>query len=344
MTGSLGEPSLSQLLEATNAEGPEPKETKVPLLAAEDLRVEFPAEGRSRLVAIEGVSLLVNAGEMVGVVGESGSGKTTVARCLVGLQQPQSGTVKLCGQLLGACRTGEQRRAVQLVFQDPFSSLNPRLKVGTVLRQLLIAHRLTSRAAIRERCVELLSLVGLPPAALDSYPSVFSGGQRQRLAIARALAVEPAVLVADEPTSALDVSVQATILSLFADLSDRLGIGVVMISHNLAAVRHVCDRVAVMYLGRVVEEGSRDEVFEDPRHPYTVALLAAAPRLRPAHGTLDNRLVGEPPSPMARPTGCEFHPRCPRADANCAIKPPELLPVGPEADHLAACHFRKERK
>jgi oligopeptide/dipeptide ABC transporter ATP-binding protein len=314
------------------------------LLAAEHLRVEFRTDGRGRLVAVDDVSLSLRAGEMLGVVGESGSGKTTVARCLVGLQRPQSGTVTLGGEQLGAKRTGEQRRAVQLVFQDPFASLNPRLKVGTVLRQLLAAHGLARGPAADERCRELMSLVGLPSAALNSYPSAFSGGQRQRIAIARALAVEPAVLVADEPISALDVSVQATILGLFADLRDRLGIGVVMISHNLAAVRHVCDRVAVMYLGRVVEDGTRDEVFEDKRHPYTAALLAAAPRVRPGAARIATRLAGEPPSPTARPPGCEFHPRCPRAEPRCAVDPPALLPVDPGVSHLAACHFREERR
>ena len=317
------------------------EEAGTPLLGAEHVRVEFRAERRGHLVAVDDVSLSVTSGEMLGVVGESGSGKTTVARCLAGLQQPQSGTVTLAGERLGARRTSVQRRAVQLVFQDPFSSLNPRLRVGTVLRQLLVAHRLRQGAAIRNRCVELMSLVGLPATALDSYPSSFSGGQRQRIAIARALAVEPAVLVADEPTSALDVSVQATVLALFADLRDRLGIGVVMISHNLAAVRHVCDRVAVMYLGRVVEEGARSEVFNDPRHPYTVALLAAAPRLRPETDRLNVRLAGEPPSPMARPSGCEFHPRCPRAEARCTVEAPLLLPVDRGASHVAACHFRE---
>jgi oligopeptide/dipeptide ABC transporter ATP-binding protein len=313
------------------------------LLAAEHLRVRFRISGGT-LVAVDGVSLSVAAGEMLGVVGESGSGKTTVARCIVGLHTPDEGTITLQGIRLGARRDAEQRRAVQLVFQDPYGSLNPRLRVGTVLLELLAAHGLARGAAAEARCVELMGLVGLPPDALSSYPSAFSGGQRQRIAIARAMAVEPAVLVADEPISALDVSVQATILALFADLRDRLGIGVVMISHNLAAVRHVCDEVAVMYLGKVVELGSRDGVFADPRHPYTVALLAAAPRVRPDAARVTTKLAGEPPSPTARPSGCEFHPRCPRAEPICAVEPPKLLAVGPASTHLAACHFREEHR
>ena len=269
---------MSEILSGTPVPAPQsrPSHGQV-VFDAERLRVSFPTAHGDRLVAVDDISLSVRAGNMLGVVGESGSGKTTVARCLVGLQAPDSGTITLCGSVVRGRRTPEQRRAIQLVFQDPYASLNPRLRIGTVLRELLATHRLARGEAAEARCRELMALVGLPPDALASYPSGFSGGQRQRIAIARALAVEPSVLVADEPISALDVSVQATILALFADLRDRLGIGVVMISHNLAAVRHVCDQVAVMYLGKVVEQGTRDAVFGDPRHPYTIALLAAAP-------------------------------------------------------------------
>jgi oligopeptide/dipeptide ABC transporter ATP-binding protein len=232
---------------------------------------------------------------------------------------------------------------VQLVFQDPFSSLNPRLPVRSVLEELLVFHGLARGAAVGRRCRELMSLVGLPDDALAGYPSSFSGGQRQRIAIARALAVEPQVIVADEPISALDVSVQAAILALFADLRDRVGIGILLISHNLAAVRHVCDRTAVMYLGRVVEIGGKTQIFADPRHPYTKALLAAAPRLRPGPERSAARLKGEPPSMTARPSGCPFHPRCPRAEAVCAERLPELLPAPSGSDRLVACHFREEQ-
>jgi oligopeptide transport system ATP-binding protein len=285
----------------------------------------------------------VAAGETLGIVGESGCGKTTVARCVVGLLRPDSGTVSLRGVPLGARRTRQEHRAVQLVFQDPYSSLNPRLSVRSVLRELLVANGLAQGEGLERRCQELMSLVGLPVSALDGYPSSFSGGQRQRIAIARALAVQPQVIVADEPISALDVSVQAAVLALFTDLRDELGIGIVLISHNLAAVRQVCDRVAVMYLGRMVEIGTRNEIFEDPRHPYTRALLAAAPRVRARRQGPSTRLKGEPPSPLARPTGCPFHPRCPRAEPICTDVLPALSPAPVGSERLAACHFREEQ-
>lgn len=313
------------------------------LLVASNLHVSFPLGRGHRLTAVEDVSFTVSEGETLGIVGESGCGKSTVARCLVGLVCPDSGKVSLRGEPLGARRTREQHRSVQLVFQDPYSSLNPRLSVRSVLEELLVRHNLASGDALERRCRELVALVGLPVEALAGYPSSFSGGQRQRIAIARALAVEPQVIVADEPISALDVSVQAAILALFADLRDRLGIGIVLISHNLAAVRHVCDRAAVMYLGRIVEVGEREEIFGDPRHPYTKALLAAAPRARSPRQGPGPRLKGEPPSATARPSGCPFHPRCPRAETICAERLPQLLPAPALSDRLAACHFREEQ-
>ncbi len=313
------------------------------LLAADQLHVSFPSGSGPRVTAVEDVSFSVAAGETLGIVGESGCGKTTVARCLAGLLRPDSGTISLRGSPLGARRTRQEHRAVQLVFQDPYSSLNPRLSVRSVLRELLLANGLAQGNGLERRCRELMSLVGLPVTALDDYPSSFSGGQRQRIAIARALAVEPQVIVADEPISALDVSVQAAILALFTELGDELRIGIVLISHNLAAVRQVCDRVAVMYLGRIVEIGKRDDIFEDPRHPYTKALLAAAPRLRGGGQGPATRLKGEPPSPASRPSGCPFHPRCPRAEAICTELLPALLPAPAGSDRVAACHFREER-
>jgi oligopeptide/dipeptide ABC transporter ATP-binding protein len=312
-----------------------------PLIEVDDLSVTFRSEHGHSLRAVDDVTLQVAEGEVLGLVGESGCGKTTIAKCLAGRVVPSAGIVRFDGRELTARRTAEDRRAIQMVFQDPYSSLNPRLTVRTVLGELLRVHRLVPRADIEPRLRELMGLVGLPKGALDGLPSQFSGGQRQRIAIARALAVEPRVIIADEPVSALDVSVQATILRLFEDLRSRLGLTVVFISHNLAVVRHLSDRVAVMYLGRIVEQGDREAVFGDPRHPYTRALLAAAPRLHQVE-LVRSVVKGEPPSPIDVPAGCSFHPRCPRAEETCTRLRPALEPVGGCPAHLAACHFRDE--
>ena len=310
-------------------------------LRIDDLSVTFPTAG-GPLHALDSVSLALAPGETLGLVGESGSGKTTLARCVAGLLVPDAGTLLLDGVELSAKRSRAEHRAIQIVFQDPFSSLNPRLSVRKVLTQLLAVHDRARGAAAEARCRELMELVGLPAMALDGYPSAFSGGQRQRIAIARALAVEPRVLVADEPTSALDVSIQATILGLFDELRRELSLSILMISHNLAAVRHLCERVAVMYLGRIVEVAPRDELFADPRHPYTKSLLAAAPRIRARSQEQRPRLIGEPPSATDRPSGCAFHPRCPRAEEICSVERPELEPIEGGRPGLAACHFRNE--
>jgi oligopeptide/dipeptide ABC transporter ATP-binding protein len=310
-------------------------------VAVRDLHVSFATSGGGRVLAVDGVSLDLRAGEIVGLVGESGSGKTTVARVIAGLLAPSAGEVLFDGA--PAPRRGRsERRAIQLVFQDPYASLNPRRSIRSVLRELLKVHGIAAGEAAERRCVELMALVGLPPAALDRRPAAFSGGQRQRIAIARALAVEPQLIVADEPVSALDVSVGATILALFAQLRDGLGLGLLIISHNLAVVAAICDRVAVMYLGAIVESGPRAAVFDDPRHPYTRALLDAAPRLGSVvEGGPDVR--GETPSAGARPTGCPFHDRCPRAAEICVEQAPALEAVDGDADRLAACHFKHDR-
>jgi oligopeptide/dipeptide ABC transporter ATP-binding protein len=230
-----------------------------------------------------------------------------------------------------------------MVFQDPYSSLNPRLTVGGVLRELLRVHHVVPRGQVSAESKRLLTLVGLPEEAVTSYPRQFSGGQRQRIAIARALALRPEVLIADEPVSALDVSVQATILNLLASLRAELGLSLLLISHNLAVVRHLCDRVAVMYLGRIVEVASTEELFSDPRHPYTRGLLAAIPRL--AVGAPDigaPAIIGDPPSPLQIPTGCRFRTRCPIAQPRCEQEDPELTGAAQAPGHLAACHFAFE--
>jgi oligopeptide/dipeptide ABC transporter ATP-binding protein len=310
-------------------------------LEVRDLHVSFGSAIGGRTVAVAGVSLRLRGGDTLGLVGESGSGKTTVARAIAGLVKPDAGEILLDGRPLRH-RERTDRRALQLVFQDPYASLNPRRRIRSVLRELLRVHGIAVGEVADQRCVELMALVGLPAAALDRRPGAFSGGQRQRIAIARALAVDPRLIVADEPVSALDVSVGATILALFAQLRTELNLGLLLISHNLAVVAAVCDRVAVMYLGQIVEEGSRAAVFDDPRHPYTRALLDAAPRLR-AGGPGRPRLRGETPGTGSRPSGCPFHDRCPRAEEICSREAPALAPVEGTADRAAACHFSNER-
>ena len=311
-------------------------------LVVRDLHVAYAAAGGGQIQAVDGVTLSLRSGEALGLVGESGCGKTTVARAIAGLVKPQKGEIELDGATL-ARRSRAQRRTIQLVFQDPFASLNPRRTVRSVLAELLKVHELAADDAQRERrCVELMEMVGLPAAALDRRPAAFSGGQRQRIAIARAIAVEPRMIVADEPMSALDVSVGAAILGLFERLRNDLGLGLLLISHNLAVVAAICDHVAVMYLGRVVETGPRGDVFADPRHPYTRALLDAAPRLRRdrAEGP---RLREEAPPPGTRPSGCAFHDRCPRAEEICRRDAPVLAAVQGQPARLAACHFSHEQ-
>jgi peptide/nickel transport system ATP-binding protein len=310
-----------------------------PLLRAVDLTVSFASARRGRILAVDGLSLGLRSGEALGLVGESGSGKTTVARAIAGLVAPDGGRIELDGAPL-TDRSRAARRAIQLVFQDPYASLNPRRTVRGILRELLHVHELAAGQETEARCLELMALVGLPAAALDRKPAAFSGGQRQRVAIARAIAVEPRLIVADEPVSALDVSVGATILALFARLRTELGLGLLLISHNLAVVAAICDRVAVMYLGRIVEEGPRAAVFDDPRHPYTRALLDAAPRLRPTGS--GPRLRDEAPPAGARPSGCAFHDRCPRVEEICRRESPALAAVEGQPGRVAACHFRNE--
>jgi len=324
-----------------------------PLLAVDHLVVDFPQPHGRVLHAVADVSLGVGRGEILGVVGESGCGKTTLARCISGRSHPSSGTVSLDGMTLGSSRTVAERRAVQMVFQDPFSSLNPRMSIGRMLAELLRVNEVVPRSEVSSRCRSIVGQVGLPSSALDQLPGAFSGGQRQRIAFARAIAVEPRIIVADEPLSSLDVSVQATILELIRRLREDLGTAFVFISHDLGVVRQLADTVAVMYLGRVVEKGSASTVFGDPRHPYTRALIEAAPRLSGDRSPLHARLSGEPPSPIDLPSGCAFHPRCPRAEAICSTEAPHLADVdaqltGSSANHVmnhqSACHFRDEVK
>lgn len=289
-------------------------------LELEDVHVRF-----GRLRALDGVSLSVRRGRTLGIVGESGCGKSTLARVMVGLQAPTRGLVRVDGSTVPLHRSREHRKQIQMVFQDPSSTLNPRMTVGSMLRELLATHHLRDRPTRNHRVSELLDLVGLPSRVADVRPGLLSGGQKQRVSIARALAVDPDIIIADEAVAALDVSVQATIVNLFLELQDRLGLTLVFISHDLGVVRALCDDVVVMYLGRVVESSPAEALFENPVHPYTRALLRAAPRIEAhPHGHRSEALHGELPSPIDVPAGCRFHPRCPVALLDCSTHDPAL--------------------
>jgi oligopeptide/dipeptide ABC transporter ATP-binding protein len=291
--------------------------------------------------AVDGVSFAIAPQQTLGLVGESGCGKTTLARAILRLIEPTAGSVRFDGQDVLALRPAPLRalrRRMQIVFQDPVSSLNPRMTIGRAIREGIEIHRLAEGADADRRVERLLDEVGLPRDAFDRFPHEFSGGQRQRAGIARALAVEPDFIVCDEPVSALDVSVQAQVLNLLADLQRRRGLSYLFISHDLAVVRHVAPRVAVMYLGRIVEEGPADTVYREPKHPYTSALLSAVPVPDPVTKRARIVLPGDPPSPVNPPSGCPFHPRCPHPlkDAQCRAERPPLVPRS--GGQLAACH------
>jgi len=318
-----------------------------PLLQLNDVRTHFPVESgflrRRRtgtVKAVDGVTLAVARGEVLGLVGESGCGKSTLARTILQLVPTTGGSVVFAGRNLttaSAAGIRAARRGLQMVFQDPFASLNPRLTIHATLAEPLQVHRVVPPEKIAARVDELLRLVGLDPRHGRKYPHEFSGGQRQRIAIARALALEPQLIVADEPVSALDVSIQAQILNLLAGLVRRMNLALVFIAHDLSVVKHLSDRVAVMYLGRIVELGPAEDVIERPCHPYTRALVSAIPIPDPARERRRQRLVlpGDPPSPLNPPPGCAFHPRCPHAADRCRAAIPPLVAAGPGRE--AAC-------
>ncbi|HEY7350711.1 MAG TPA: dipeptide ABC transporter ATP-binding protein [Ktedonobacterales bacterium] len=318
------------------------------LLEVKDLKVYFPVRGgllgrtSANVKAVDGVDMTVKQGETLGLVGESGCGKSTTGRAILQLIKPTAGSVRFKNQeltSLKANRVRQMRADMQMIFQDPYGSLDPRFTVGELVAEPLQNFQSGSRTDIRRRVEELLEVVGLNPKYINRFPHEFSGGQRQRIGIARALALNPAFVVCDEPVSALDVSIQAQVLNLLQDLQERFGLTYLFIAHNLSVVRYISDRVAVMYLGRVVEVAERDALYEKPLHPYTQALLSAIPVPDPEIESQRQRIIleGDVPSPLNPPSGCPFHPRCWKAQQICRTEVPRL--ERKDSEHLAACFF-----
>jgi len=318
------------------------------LLEVRDLQMHFPVkEGvfqRARKVcrAVDGVSFTLRAGETIGLVGESGCGKSTLGKSIVRLNRPTAGTIRFDGVDLAPLSTKQlkaHRRNLQMIFQDPVESLNARHMVGEIISEPFLIHGIGDALWRRRKVLELLDKVGLPSGAAERYPFEFSGGQRQRIGIARAIALEPRLIICDEPVSALDVSIQSQVLNLLLDLQREMGLSYLFIAHNLAVVKHVSDRVAIMYLGRIVEFADADDVYRDPRHPYTRALISAIPEPNPQRVRERIVLSGDVPSPINPPSGCPFHTRCPHATERCRAEQPALREVAGRTGHTVACHY-----
>ncbi len=323
-----------------------------PLFEVRGLTKHFPVKGpglfastQGLVKAVDGVDFHLGRGETLALVGESGCGKSTLARTAALLYAPTAGEVLFKSTpmtTLGRRGRAPLRRGVQMVFQDPYGSLNPRLPVGSIIAEALVIHGIGDNAERQRRAAAAAEAVGIRQADLNRYPHQFSGGQRQRIAIARALVVEPEVIIADEPVSALDVSIQSQVLNLLNDLQAERDLAYLFIGHDLGVVRQFADRVAVMYLGRIVEQAPTERLFAAPRHPYTRALIAASPKIGQGKRRPGSALGGDVPSPMRPPPGCAFHPRCPIAQEICAQQTPSLKPAADPVEHLAACHFSDE--
>jgi peptide/nickel transport system ATP-binding protein/oligopeptide transport system ATP-binding protein len=319
------------------------------LLKVENLHKAFkvsanrPGAAKQSLKAVDGVSFAIKSGETLGLVGESGCGKSTTGKLLLRLIEPDSGTIQFDGRDVAGMGHRELtaiRRDMQMIFQDPYSSLNPRMRVGEIIGEPLVVHGLARGQDVKDQVLTLMQKVGLAPEHYDRYPHEFSGGQRQRIGIARTLAVQPRLVVADEPVSALDLSIQAQIVNLLKDLQEEFGLTYLFISHDLGIIEHVCDRVAVMYLGRIVEVATAEQLYHQPCHPYTEALLNAVPIPDPQRVRKHQVLSGEIPSPIDPPNGCHFHPRCPYVQEICSKEYPALTDHA--AGHQSACHFSGE--